>query len=75
VLGGAVNGQRMYGNVSEPDARRSGRHRQRRTLGADDDSRAVRRDARKWFGASSSDLAQVFPNLKRFATADLGFMA
>lgn len=29
----------------------------------------------KWFGASSSDLDQVFPNLKRFATPDLGFMA
>ena len=28
----------------------------------------------KWFGASSTDLAQVFPNLGRFAAADLGFM-
>jgi uncharacterized protein (DUF1501 family) len=27
-----------------------------------------------WFGASPSDLEQVFPNLKRFATANLGFM-
>ena len=29
----------------------------------------------KWFGVSTADLATVFPNLARFATSDLGFMA
>ncbi len=28
----------------------------------------------KWFGASPTDVAQIFPNLSRFASADLGFM-
>jgi uncharacterized protein (DUF1501 family) len=28
----------------------------------------------KWFGASPVDIAQVFPNLTKFATPDLGFM-
>ncbi len=28
----------------------------------------------KWFGASPVDIAQVFPNIGKFATADVGFM-
>jgi uncharacterized protein (DUF1501 family) len=28
----------------------------------------------KWFGASPTDIAQIFPNLTKFATPDLGFM-
>ena len=28
----------------------------------------------KWFGASPTDVAQIFPNLSKFASADLGFM-
>ena len=28
----------------------------------------------KWFGASAVDVAQIFPNIGRFATADLGFL-
>ncbi len=28
----------------------------------------------KWFGASPADVAQIFPNLGKFASADLGFM-
>ncbi|WP_028311142.1 DUF1501 domain-containing protein [Derxia gummosa] len=29
----------------------------------------------RWLGAGEADLAAVFPNLSRFATADLGFMS
>ena len=29
----------------------------------------------KWFGIAGVDLNTIFPNLGRFATADLGFMA
>jgi uncharacterized protein (DUF1501 family) len=28
----------------------------------------------RWFGVADADLAQVFPNLNRFATSNLGFM-
>ncbi len=28
----------------------------------------------RWFGASDTDLATIFPHLNRFSTADLGFM-
>jgi uncharacterized protein (DUF1501 family) len=28
----------------------------------------------KWFGANPTDVAQIFPNIGKFATADLGFM-
>jgi len=75
VLGGAVNGQRMYG--AYPNL----------TLGGPDDTGSEGRwvpttsveqygaTLGKWFGASATDLDQVFPNLKRFATPDLGFMA
>jgi uncharacterized protein (DUF1501 family) len=29
----------------------------------------------RWFGVQASDLGSVFPNLSRFATSDVGFMA
>jgi len=74
VLGGAVRGQRMYGTYPNlalngpDDSGSSGRwvpttsiEQYGATLGT-------------WFGASPSDLEQVFPNLKRFATGNLGFM-
>ncbi|MGQ0700884.1 MAG: DUF1501 domain-containing protein [Panacagrimonas sp.] len=74
VMGGAVRGGTIYGQM--PDLR----------LGSADDlidgrfipSTAVDQYAAtlgKWLGASSSDLNTVFPNLNRFASADLGFMA
>jgi uncharacterized protein (DUF1501 family) len=28
----------------------------------------------KWFGASPADIAQIFPNLSKFPTSDLGFL-
>ena len=29
----------------------------------------------RWFGVSSSEIATIFPNIGRFGTADLGFLA
>jgi uncharacterized protein (DUF1501 family) len=75
VLGGAVIGQRMYGTypnltLNGPDDT-GGEGRWVPTTSIEQYGATLGR----WFGASTSDLDQVFPNLKRFATPNLGFMA
>lgn len=73
VMGGAVRGGRIYGLM--PDLR----------IGSADDVRdgrfipttAVDQYAAtlgRWMGANNADLHTLFPNLGRFATANLGFM-
>lgn len=74
ILGGAVNGNRTYGKLptfalNGPDDTGTGRWLP--TLSADQHSATLA----KWFGLSPSEIATVFPNVSRFATADLGFMA
>lgn len=75
VLGGAVKGGEVYGRY--PDL----------TLGGPDDANVrgvyiptasldqYNATLAAWFGASSAELAQVFPNLSKFPAPGLGFMA
>ena len=75
VLGGAVQGQRLYGTFPTL------------ALGGPSDTDSIGRwipttsidqygaTLAKWFGVAPVDIAQVFPNIGRFATADLGFLA
>lgn len=74
VMGGSVVGQRLYGTFPTL------------ALGGPSDTDSLGRwipttsidqygaTLAKWFGVPAVDIAQVFPNIGRFATPDLGFM-
>jgi uncharacterized protein (DUF1501 family) len=73
VLGGAVKGGEIYGQVpvlqiDGPDD--SGDGRWIPTLAVDEYSATLAR----WFGVSTGDLPTVLPNIGRFARTDLGFL-
>lgn len=73
VVGGAVTGGRIYGDVPTlavdgPDD--SGDGRWIPTISVDEYSATLAR----WFGVAPSDLPLVLPNLGRFGSPDLGFM-
>jgi uncharacterized protein (DUF1501 family) len=73
VVGGAVQGGRLYGTmptlaVNGPDDTGDGRWLP--TTSVDEYSATLAR----WFGVSASDMPTVFPNLGRFSHPDLGFM-
>ena len=75
VFGGAVRGGDMYGafpqmTLSGPDD--SGNNGAWIPTTAVDQVGAT---LGKWFGIAGTDLNTIFPNLGRFATADLGFLA
>lgn len=74
VVGGAVNGGRLYGNV--PDLVIQGpsdtgsRGSWIPTISTDEMAATLAR----WFGITEPDLPLVLPNIGRFAQPDLGFM-
>ncbi|MBK7082403.1 MAG: DUF1501 domain-containing protein [Betaproteobacteria bacterium] len=74
VLGGAVKGGMLYGRyptlalAGPDDAEREGRWIP--TTAVDQYGATLA----KWLGASTADLAQVFPNLARFPVDNLGFL-
>lgn len=73
VVGGAVNGGQMYGKFADltingPDDTDTGRWIP--TTSVDQMSATIA----KWFGVSAGNMGTVFPNIGRFATADMGFM-
>ena len=74
VLGGAVQGQRTYGKfpalvVGGPDDTSTGRWIP--TTAVDQFAATMA----TWFGVGSTNLSTVFPNLGRFSTPNMGFMA
>lgn len=73
VLGGAVRGGRIYGQIPTlalggPDD--AGEGRWIPTTSVDEYAATLAR----WFGVAESDLPLVLPNLGRFGTPDLGFL-
>ncbi|MGB0133423.1 DUF1501 domain-containing protein [Dokdonella sp.] len=74
VLGGAVNGRRIYGippnlGVGGPDD--AGWGQIIPTASVDQYAATIAR----WYGVPPGEMSTVFPNIGRFATADLGFMS
>jgi uncharacterized protein (DUF1501 family) len=74
IMGGAVNGRRIYGippnlTVEGPDD--AGWGQIIPTTSVDQYAATIAR----WYGVPPADMSTVFPNIGRFATADLGFMA
>ena len=74
VMGGSVVGQRLYGTfptlalAGPSDTDSVGRWIPTTSIDQYGGTLA------KWFGVPAVDIAQVFPNIGRFATPDLGFM-
>ncbi|QJR15026.1 DUF1501 domain-containing protein [Usitatibacter palustris] len=74
ILGGAVKGGEMYGKY--PTLARTGPD-DADTAGRWIPTTAVEQygaTLARWFGVSNAGIAQVFPNLTRFASSDLGFL-
>jgi uncharacterized protein (DUF1501 family) len=74
IMGGAVNGGDIYGHVpllelGGPED--TGRGRWIPTTSVDEYSATLA----SWFGVSASNLPVVLPNIGRFASSNLGFMA
>lgn len=74
VIGGAVNGGRYYGVAPQISVRSDdqvGQGRLLPTIATDQYAATMA----SWFGVSTSELPSVTPNIGRFASANLGFMA
>jgi uncharacterized protein (DUF1501 family) len=74
VMGGAVQGGRIYGDLPEldPDSERFTRSRARLIPSVSVDQYAA--TLGRWFGLQTDEINRVLPNLNRFATSDLGFL-
>lgn len=77
VMGGAVRGQRIYGDypsLVSGNAQDAGRGRLIPTISVDE----VARDLVRWFGVTNGQMPSVLPNIGNFhggATGSLGFFA
>ena len=74
VVGGSVNGRRIYGRppslLADNNPDDTGYGQVIPTTSVEQYAATIA----KWYGLSDTDRATVFPNLSRFASADLGFM-
>ena len=74
IMGGAVNGGRFYGVAPQISVTSTDQVGQGRLLpGISVDQYAS--TLATWFGVSASELPSVSPNIGRFSTSNLGFMA
>ncbi len=77
VVGGAVNGRRIYGTMpslvgdSDLNPDDTGYGHIIPTLAVEQYAATLA----KWYGVSDTDRALIFPNLGRFSTPNLGFLA
>ena len=74
VLGGGVLGNRVYGSfptVALKGPEDVGQGRLMPTTSVDEYAATLAR----WFGVADTDLTTVLPNLGRFSTRNLGFLA
>lgn len=73
VMGGAVQGRRVYGqwpDVALDAATDAGQGRLIPTTAVDQYAATLAR----WFGVPDAEIATIMPNISRFATSNLGFM-
>ena len=75
VFGGQVQGGQIYGEMPEldPESERFTRSRARLIPSVSVDQYAATLGS--WFGLDSAEIDRVLPNLGRFSTRNLGFMA
>jgi uncharacterized protein (DUF1501 family) len=77
IMGGAVKGTDMYGQFPTWGIDISGFNNPNATQGAFIPTTSVDQYAATlgaWFGVSNTDLNTIFPNLRNFATPNLGFV-
>jgi uncharacterized protein (DUF1501 family) len=80
VVGGAVNGKEIYGKFPQTAVSNTATGVDNpRDAGSGSLIPAISVDQyaatlAKWFGLSSTEITEVFPNLSHFSTPDLGFM-
>ncbi len=84
VMGGAVDGGKIHGEVIEYSSTAEGIHRQEKLFGSQDvgSGRFIPKYSTdqygatlaKWMGVTDNDLLNIYPNLGNFTVRDLGFM-
>lgn len=75
VMGGAVNGGRIYGDLPAPDLSLSYYEPQRGRLIPTTSVEQYAATLGSWFGLDNGDLRAALPNLRNFSQSNIGFMS